>query len=104
MSTNDVLEIRLVLNNLIVNSALVSSQLRTLTNLVLGVCKDKLPVDQYENVYTNYVNTLEQMTTEELNVIEGALWGSPAFLSRQRFEALSASQILKEDTAYVSSL
>lgn len=80
------------------------TQLKThqevLSEMILGVLKETLTAEQYKNVYTNYVNTLESETNKALDELNELV--SVSSLLKMKIEFHSAMSHLKRDQDYIS--
>lgn len=101
MSSKDVVEIREILDNLLVQTSIITIRLNALNSMVLGVWGETMPEEQFRNIYTTFVDLLEQNTKEAFVGIEGALFDSGAFLLRQKMQGNLDIQSMKANTAYI---
>lgn len=100
----EISDIKVTLDNLLVQTTMLSNQMNVLTNMTLGVYKETLPLGQYQNIYTNYVNLYEEFMNDSFSKIEDVLFqeNDNLFLIRQKTELLSQLQRMKLDTDYIS--
>lgn len=104
MEKQDILDIKTTLNNLLLQTSLINSELKMLSSITLGVYKETLPKEQYRTIYTNYVNRIEESFNEVLGSIDTILFevGDPAFSIRQRFDFFSIISAMKNSEDYSS--
>lgn len=106
MTKQDAIDVKATLNNLLLQTSLISAETKLLSSMVLGVYKETLPNEQYKTIYTNYVNRLDQRLHELLDRIEVVLFdvNDPAFLIRQKFEIHSLIESMKTEDDYLVDL
>jgi hypothetical protein len=106
MTKQDELDLKTSINNLFVQTGIATVKQGILQSMVLGVFKENLPNEQYKNIYTNYVNLLEEALIDVVNTIKPILFDiqDPAFLIRQRIDVHSviASMKMKDDYIFDS--
>lgn len=77
----------------------LSANYKTLQQMVLGVFRDTLTPEEYKNVYTKYVDTLESESNEALDALDGIVSGF--LLIKERFDVHEAMSHLKRDPDYI---
>lgn len=104
MTKQDELDLKTSINNLFVQTGIATVKQGLLQSMVLGVFKENLTNEQYKNIYTNYVNLLEEALNDIVNTIEPLLFDiqDPAFLIRQRFDVHSVISSMKMTDDYIS--
>lgn len=105
MTKQDELDLKISINNIFVQTAQATVKQGLLQSMVLGVFKETLSAEQYKNIYTNYVNLLEEALNDVVDTIEPLLFDikDPAFLIRQRFDLHAVISSMKETDDYISS-
>lgn len=103
MTKQTEIDLKVSINNLFVQNGILTIKQSFLEDMILKVLKELLPPDQYKNVYTKYVDALEENLSENITVVEKFLFevGDPAFLLRQRLEMTSAISSMKSKDDYV---
>jgi hypothetical protein len=100
---NDIEELKSVFDTVFLRQAELIAELNTLRSMVLGVYKETLPAETYQNLYTNFVDALEKSTDKAFLEIEDILFDSGAPFLRHKFETFSAIQNLKRDGSYIQT-
>ena len=98
---NEIKVLQVAIDNLMVQTAINSVRLNVLTSMVLGVYKETMPNEQYKNIYTNYVNAIDQEASEALNGISEILFDQGAFAIRQKFDHFLAIAEMKLNESYL---
>lgn len=97
-------EIKAVVNNLFIQLSIVSSENSMLKALVLGLVSEKMP-EVSNNVYTNFVNRLEESLNESMDKIDEHLFktSDQSLLIRRKFEITSMISSMKRDEHYINT-
>ncbi len=72
--SQDVEDLKVVLDQTIIDTALNSVHVRVLQSAFLGVCEELLSPEAYKNLCTNYLSELKQRTDEALEGLEDVLF------------------------------
>lgn len=99
--TNEINELKEILNHLTVQLAAVSTKHNILENLVLSILSAKMPED-YPNIYSHFVDRYDKELNESLDNLYGVLFdtGDAAFIQRLKMELFEAVQAMKSDELY----
>jgi len=100
MKTEEIEGVKIVLDNLLLQTAILSTKLNVLTSMVVGVYGETIPSDHYSAIYTTFVNTLEKEMKESFKRLDGVLYDSGMFLFRHEVEELLSIQSLKSNPGY----
>ena len=103
MMKNDIEELKSVFDVLFLKQAELIAELNTVRSMIFGVYKETLPKETYRNLYTNFVNVLEENTDKIFSKIENALFDPGAHFLRYKFEVFEATQSLKQDSSYIQT-
>lgn len=104
MNYKDFEDVKGLLDNLLVQTTILTVRLNVLTSMVLGVYSETLPKQNSNLIYTNFVNLLDKTTAEALSGLSEGLYDSGSFLLKQQMEHLSNMQKMKMSDSYISDL
>jgi len=83
---HDVNDLKAVLDQIQIETAINSAHIRTLRSGLLDVCKALLPENEYKALYSNYLSELKETVDEALAGLDEVLFEPRHQLLRRRAE------------------
>jgi hypothetical protein len=101
----DIEELKSVFDVVLLKQAEFMAELNTLSSMVLGVYEKTLPKETYRNLYTNFVNMLEENINSAFSGIEqkNILFDNGSFFLKHKFEVFEDIQNLKRNGSYIQT-
>lgn len=94
-----------LVNQLLVQNAFLQAECHISRDILLHVVSKLMPAKEASNVYTNFVDVLEEQQLDALDHLEEVLLDpEPSFLLKKKFERSSFFQTMKLDGRYNSEL
>ena len=93
-------ELNTTIDNILYQVAEQTVKLNLLTSLTLGMYNETLPKEQYDNLYTNFVDRLESAMNDLFLNSEG-IYSNPSFLLKRKFDFFSQLKDMKSNPSYL---
>ena len=92
-----IIDLEKIINNLLVQNALLISKQGALIQMILGVYKETLDKEQYQNITKKFIDLYDSFCQDSLDGLDGVLLETSdgGFLLRQKLELMANIQQMK---------
>lgn len=93
----DVEDLKIVIDQLLINSSVTFARLKTLQSMILGTLEELFSEEAYKNICRHYLSLLEENTNEALAHVEGVLFDPGSKVLKTKFEVFSDIRSMKSE-------